>query len=85
MPCLLYVNQCLYRGAPAAHFGLMGALDVVIREPVIQVLLQFVNGVVNLPPKRDLIELLQNRFVKALADAIGLWMTHLGLRMLDII
>ena len=35
--------------------------------------------------ERDLVELLQNGLMEAFADAIGLRMAHLRLRMLDVI
>ena len=36
-------------------------------------------------PERNLIELLQDGFVEAFADAVGLGMAHLGHGMLDVI
>lgn len=50
----------------------MGAFVVVVMEPVIQTGLQRVDAVIELLSERDLVELLQDRLVEALADAVGL-------------
>ena len=60
--------------APAAHLALMRALVVVIGQPFIEIGLHLVDGPVNLAPERDLVKLVENRLVEALADAVGLWM-----------
>lgn len=63
----------------------MRALFVVVGDPFIQVGLQLFDAAIDLTPERDLVELLQNRFVEALADAVGLRMPDLGLRVLDVV
>ena len=63
----------------------MGAVVVVVRQPVIQIDLQLLDGLVNLASERDLVELLQDGLVEALADAVGLRVAYLGLGMLDVI
>jgi hypothetical protein len=40
VPCLSPVNQCLNRCLAAAHLALMSAVIVVVREPVLQIVLQ---------------------------------------------
>ena len=50
----------------------MGAFIIVVIQPLVQILLQRVEVLVNLLAKGDLLELLQNGLMEALADAIGL-------------
>jgi hypothetical protein len=50
----------------------MRAPVVVVGDPVIAVGLQVFDAAINLAPERDLVERLQNCFVEALADAVGL-------------
>jgi len=61
------------------------ALAVVVRQPDIQIGLQFIQREVELAPERDLVELLQDRLVEALTDAIGLRMPDLCLGVLDVV
>lgn len=56
----------------ATHFTLMRALVVVEVQPVIEICLQRFDGLKDLFAERDLMELLQDRLVKALADAVRL-------------
>ena len=63
----------------------MRTLAVVVIDPVVQIPLQLVNGSVDLAPERHLVELLQDRFVESLTDAIGLRVTHLGLGVLNVV
>ena len=58
---------------------------IVVMQPVIQIKLQLLNCPVYLAPERHLVELLQDRFVKTFADAVGLWMIGFGPGMLDFI
>lgn len=58
---------------------------VVMMQPLIQIGLQRVDAVIELLAERDLVELLQNRFVEPLADAVRLGRFHLGLRVVDIV
>ena len=50
----------------------MRALVVVVVQPVIEIGLQLFDGLEDLFAERDLIELLQNCLVKALADTVRL-------------
>ena len=63
----------------------MRALVVLVGDPVIQVGLQLFDAAIDLAPERDLVKLLQNRFVEALGDAVGLRVPDLGLRVLDVV
>lgn len=63
----------------------MRAVVVVVDQPLIQIDLQFFDRAVDLAPECDLVKLLQDRLVKALANTVGLRMTDLGLRVLDVI
>ena len=60
----------------------MCSLTIVVLHPVIQVSLQLVQRVIQFPPERNLIKLLQHGFMKALADTICLRMPRFGLGML---
>ena len=63
----------------------MCAVVVVISQPVVQIVLQLFNRAVDLAPERDLIKLLQNGFMKALADSISLRMPNFRLGVLNVI
>ena len=63
----------------------MGSLIVVVPKPFIKVMLEFFYRPVDFLPEGNLIKLLQDCLVEPFADAIGLWMCRLCLRMLDII
>ena len=56
----------------AKHFSLMRALLVVVMQPFIQIGLQRVHAVVKFLAERDLIKLLQDRLMEALAHTVGL-------------
>lgn len=45
---------------------------VVVGDPVVQIDLQFFDAAIDFPAECNLIELLQDRLVEALADAVGL-------------
>lgn len=63
----------------------MGTIVIVISQPIIQVGLQFFDGSVDLSPERDLVKSLQDRFVEAFANSIGLRVAHLRFCVLDIV
>ena len=63
----------------------MSTFVIVVIQPVIQVFLQFLHRQVNLFPERDLVKLIQNRFMEALANAIGLRVPYFGFRVFDFI
>lgn len=69
--CLSLFESSYWRPA-TAHFALMGSLMIVVLDPGVKVFLQLFNATVDLLPKGYLVELLQNRLVETLADAIGL-------------
>jgi hypothetical protein len=50
---------------------------VIVRQPGFQIALQFVEREVQLAAERDLVELLQNRLLEPLANAVGLRMACL--------
>ena len=57
----------------------MCAFGIVVVDPRIQILLQILQRCIQLPAEGDLVELLQDRFVEALANAVGLRVPRLGL------
>ena len=56
----------------------MCSLTIVVLHPVIQVSLQLVQRVIQFPPERNLIKLLQHGFMEALADSVCLRMPRFG-------
>lgn len=63
----------------------MGTLLVVLLQPGIQVDLQFLQRSIDLLAKRHAVELVQHRLVKPFTDSIGLGMSRLRVRMVDIL
>ena len=63
----------------------MCPLAVIVCQPGIQIVLQFVEREVQLAAERDLVELLQNRLVEPLANAVGLRMACLGFGVPDVV
>lgn len=63
----------------------MCACIVVVIEPFVKISLQLLNGRVYPLAEGDLIKLLQNRFVKSLADTIGLGLFHFGFGMINVV
>ena len=63
----------------------MRALVVVVMQPFIQIGLQRVDAVIEFLAERDLVELLQDRLVEPLADAVGLGRLHLSLCVIDVV
>ena len=61
----------------------MRAVVVVEMQPLIQIGLQRVDAVIELLAERNLVELLQDRLVEPLADAVGLGRLHLGFRVIN--
>ncbi len=78
------VKQGLHGRSAAAHLSLMGALMVVVPEPVIDVLLKLVERLVDAFPQSHLVELLKHGSVKPFADAVGLRAFHLGLGVVKV-
>jgi len=50
----------------------MGSFIVVVIDPLVQIDLQLLDGLIDLLAECDLIELLQDGLVETLADAVGL-------------
>ena len=63
----------------------MGSFFFVLFQPLIEVCLQLVDGLVQFLPKRYPIELVEDGFVKPLTDPIGLGTLCLGARVVDIL
>src|SRR5438067_10134805 len=63
----------------------MWSLFVVPGDPGIEVSLQLFEAGVNAFAERHLIELLQDGFVEALADAVGLRASRLGAAVVDVL
>ena len=79
VPRLLSFDHSLQRRSAATHLALMRALLVLIAVPLIQIDLQLLNRAVD-PAKRHLVKLLQDRFVKAFANTVGLRVNRPGFR-----
>ena len=56
----------------------MGPFFILLLNPSIQIGLQFVKGLIHLLPKCHLVELLEDRLLESLTDAIGLGTVSLG-------
>ena len=62
------LKRCFAVAVPSAMWSLL----IVVRDPMIQIFLKFFKRRGNLFAERNLIKLFQYRFLKALADAVGL-------------
>ena len=58
---------------------------VVVGDPLIEIGLQFFDGLVNLLSESNLVKLLQNRLMKAFADAVGLRASGFCFRVVDVL
>ena len=56
----------------ATHFALMRALVVIVMQPFVEIGLQRVDAVKKFLAERDLIIILQDRLMEALAHTVGL-------------
>ena len=63
----------------------MGALCVVVMQPFIKIDLQRVDVGIDLFAEGNLIKLLQDGFVEAFADAVGLGRLYLGFGVVDVV
>jgi transposase-like protein len=79
------VYKSLHRCFAVTPSTLMGSFFVVELEPLIQIGLQLFDRFVELLAKRHSIELVEHRFVKPLADPIGLRTLRLGARVIDVL
>jgi hypothetical protein len=66
----LGVKECLHRCFAEAPSSLMRALFVVLRNPIIETGLQFLDGPVDPAPEGDAVELVEYCLVKALDNTI---------------
>ena len=62
----------------------MRAFIVVVIDPFIQIILQLLDGLVDLLSECYLVELLQDGFVEPFADAVGLGVND-GVKMLSLL
>jgi hypothetical protein len=63
----------------------MWPLFIVLVNPQIEIGLQLVDRTIHLFAERNTIELIEYRFVEALADAVGLRAPGLGPRVIDVL
>jgi len=63
----------------------MRSLAIVLGEPGIKISLQLRDRAVDLLAERHAVELVEQRFVEALADAVGLRAPRLGARVIDVL
>ena len=63
----------------------MGASIVVVIDPFVQIILQLLDGLVDLLSECHLVELLQDGFVEPFADAVGLGRFDFGLGVVDVV
>ena len=66
-------------------FTLMGPFSIILIKPPVKVFLQGLQVAVHALAERDLVELVQDGFVEALTDAVGLGRLGLGLAVIDVI
>jgi hypothetical protein len=76
---------CHYTFCPLSPVDMMGSIIVVIKQPFVQIFLEFIQVAIELFAERDLIELLQNGLVEALRNPVGLRMPGLGFGVVDVI
>ena len=79
------IEERFKRCSTAAHLALVRPLLVVAQDPAIEILLKLFERSVELLSEGDLIELLQDRLVEALADPVRLRMLHLRARVIDVV
>src|SRR5438105_11999408 len=79
------VKKGLHRGLAEAPAAVMRPLLVVVDEPGIEIGLQFLDRAIDLFTERHPIELVEQRAMEALADAVGLWALGLGAAVIDVL
>src|SRR5438309_7308167 len=79
------VKKGLHRGLAEAPAAVMRPLLVVVDEPGIEIGLQFLDRAIDLFAERHPIELVEQRAMEALADAVGLWALGLGAAVIDVL
>jgi hypothetical protein len=78
-------SRKVYRRLAKTLATLMWSFLVVAPDPFIEIGLQGFDRSVELLAERDTVELVEDRLVKALDNAIRLWALRLGPRMVDVI
>ena len=63
----------------------MRSVNIICSHPLVEIRLKLVEGCIQLGSECDLVELGEHRLVKSLADAIALWLSHPGLRVIDVL
>src|SRR6478752_3891012 len=79
------VKEGLHRCFSIAPSSLMRARFVVRRHPNIEIILQLVDGSIDLLAERHTVELIEHGSMEALADSVGLRALGLGPRMIDVL
>ena len=72
LPDFFALNHGLERRSAATHFALTRALVVIVMQPFVEIGLQRVDAVKKFLAERDLIIILQDRLMEALAHTVGL-------------
>ena len=79
------LDERLQRRLAVAVLARVRALGVVALHPDVNIGLQFIERMVELPPEGARVELVLDRLVEALADPIGLWALDPGPGVLDVL
>lgn len=78
------LGHCLIRCSSFATFSLMWPVIIVLFEPLIKILLQFLDGRIYLFPEGYPVELVEYRLVEPFTYSISLGAFHFRLRVIDI-
>ena len=57
---------------------------VIVVHPLIQILLQGFNRLIEFLAESDLVKLVENGFMEAFTNAVCLWTSRFGLRVIDV-
>src|SRR5437588_3069021 len=79
------VKKGLHRGLAEAPAALVRPLLVVVDEPGIEIGLQFLDRAIDLFAERHPVELVEQRAMEALTDAVGLRALGLGAAVIDVL
>ena len=72
------ILEGLHRRPALAMLSLIGSVVIIILHEVVQVLLDFPSGFVELLSERDLVELVLDGLIEPFSGSFGLRMPHLG-------
>ena len=78
------VGEGLQGSTPVTVFATVRAFCIVIRQPLVEVCLQFIEGGIDFLAEGDVIKFFFNSSMEAFADAIGLWMVRFGSTVINI-